>query len=114
MTYAKIKSNFVKSELKKTKWAKRHYIDDLLRIERYLSGKGFGWMTGYIINNLKDKYPKQWKTIFLELDPKQYEKNLENKKKEAEQTKKDDEKRRIKANLEYDKSLDSWKKMGGK
>ena len=113
MTYTNIKSNFVKAELKKTKWGNREYVENLMKIEGLAQGKTYGMVTGYMLNGFPNKYPKQWEAIWLELNPKQYKKNLEYKKKEAEREKKEDEKFRKEEKLELKRDKEAWKKMGG-
>lgn len=114
MTYTNIKSNFIKAELKKTKWKNRDYIEDLIRIERHAQGKIHGWTTGYSINHLKNDYPKQWKAIWLELDPKGYKESLDYEKKEAERERKEDEKFRKEEELELKRDKEAWGEMGGR
>jgi len=114
MTYTNIKSDFVKAELKKTIWGNRNYIEDLMKIEGLAQGKTYGMVTGYMLNGFPNKYPKQWKAIWLELNPKQYKKNLEYKKKEAERERKEEERLKREEELEYKKDKKAWKKMDGK
>lgn len=114
ITYTDIKSHFVKNELKKTSWIGRMYIDDLMKIEMLISGRTFGLPTGYIRTHLKDRYPKQWKAIFLELDPKGYKKEVgldqKQRKKELQIEKK------FNKEVEEDELRDkeAWKRAGGK
>ena len=107
MTYTNIKSDFVKAELKKTKWGNREYVENLMKIEGLAQGKTYGMVTGYMLNGFPNKYPKQWEAIWLELNPKQYKKNLEYKNKETEREKKEEK-------LELKRDKEAWKKMGGK
>ena len=113
MTYTNIKSDFVKAELKNTKWGNRDYVEDLMKIEGLAQGKTYGMVTGYMLNGFPNKYPKQWKAIWLELNPKQYKKNLEYKKKEAELEKNEEERFKQQEKLELKRDKEAWEKMGG-
>ena len=114
MTYTDIKSTFVTNELKKTSWKKREYIDDLMKIEMLVSGKTFGLPTGYIRKHLKRKYPQQWKAIFLELDPKGYEKALQRDQKEKEKEQQKEKKFKKEVYEEGERDKEAWKRAGGK
>ena len=114
MTYTNIKSNFVKAELKKTKWGNREYVENLMKIEGLAQRKTYGMVTGYMLNGFPNKYPKQWEAIWLELNPKQYKKNLEYKNKETEREKKEEERFKKEEKLELKRDKEAWKKMGGK
>lgn len=114
MIYTNIKSNFVKNELKKTSWKDRAYIDDLMKIERLVFGETFGWPTGYIRNYLKTKYPKQWKAIHLELDPKGYKKALELDQKEKKKTQQEEKKFNKEVDEEQQRQKAAWKRAGGR
>ena len=98
----KIRSEFVKSELKKTKWKDRKYIDDLIQIEKAVISKHVGhfWV------HIKNRYLQQWKAILLELNPGEYQEILENEEKEileAETAEK----------LQIKTEKKNWKKRGG-
>ena len=107
-------TNFVKQELKKTAWKNRDYVDELMDIETFATGNYCSSGAGYIRLILKEKYPEQWKTIWLELNPKEYEKYEREEKKEAELEKKEDEKFRKEERLEVKRDREEWKRMDGK
>jgi hypothetical protein len=113
MTYTKIKSTFVKNELKKTSWKKRDYIGDLMRIEGLALGYCYGLATGYMLVGFPNKYPKQWKAIWMELNLKGYKSNLNYKKKEAERERKEDERFKQEEKLELKRDKEDWGKMSG-
>lgn len=84
MAYKNIKSKYITGCIRKTGWKKRQYIDDLVRIEKLVLGKeGFGWLTGYIMRDLEERYPNEWKAIHIELDPKGYGCQLDKEKEET-------------------------------
>ncbi len=114
LTYTSIKSHFVKNELKKTSWRERGYIDDLMYIELMASGKTLGLPTGYIRSYLKEKYPKQWKAICLELDPKGYQKALQHDQKKKEEIERDEKKFKKECDEDLQKEKEAWKRAGGK
>ncbi|MCK4730414.1 MAG: hypothetical protein KAT28_03790 [Candidatus Aenigmarchaeota archaeon] len=108
------KSEFIKKKIKETLWKDRKYIEDLIRIERYALGEYFGWVTGYIVADLKENYPKEWEIIHQELNPKGYKKMLEQAKKERENEKREGIKIRKEETEEEKRDLREWKKLGGK
>ena len=113
MTYMNIKSNFIKNELKKTSWNKRLYICDLLNIELLATGKTFGLPTGYICNYLEGEYPKQWKVIWLELNPRGYKKALQRDQKHKEIMEQDEKKFKKEYDEDRQKEKEAWKLAGG-
>ena len=108
------KSEFVKKKIKETSWKDRKYIEDLIRIERYALGEYGGWTTGYMIVQLKEKYPKEWKIIHQELNPKGYKKTLKEEKEERLKEKREEEKFEKEEAEEEKRDLKEWKKLGGK
>lgn len=113
MMYTNIKSNFIKNELKKTSWNHRLYISELMKIELLATGKTFGLPTGYIRSYLEEKYPKQWKAIWMELNPKGYEKALQHKQKMRENRERDKKKFRKESEEDLQKEKEAWKRAGG-
>ena len=112
--YIEAKTNFVKEQIKKTKWKNKHYIDDLLKIERVISGEGVGWTVGPIITHFEQKYSKEYKAIFKELCPKKLKDLKEYQKKEGEKERKLKELWEKKKLEEEKQDKEDWKKMGGK
>ena len=108
-----IRSNFVKEEIKKTEWKNREYIKHLMDIEKFATDGYCSTGAGYIRMILKEKYPEQWKSIWLELNPEGYRKNLEWQKKEAERARKEDEQLKKEEKLELEKERLEWREMGG-
>ena len=114
INYTNIKSNFIKSELQKTSWKSRLYIAELMKIEILASGKTFGLPTGHISNHLEKWYPKQWKTIWMELNLKGYQKDLGRKKKMKEKIDREEKKFRKECDEDLQKERESWKRAGGR
>lgn len=112
--YAKVKSKFIRDKIKNCKWGKKKYIDDLMRIEQSALGQSFGWLTGYIQQGLENTYPKEWKIIHLEINPKAYKDNIKRKKREALEEKREETKERMLEKKEREQDKKDWKKMGGR
>ena len=108
MAYTKIKSKLVESELKKTTWGKREYIDYLMKIEQMAKGIHLGRWHASIELYVRKAYPEQWKKIWLELNPKQYNKNLEYEKREKARERKEEAQMKIEEQSELDKEKAAW------
>ena len=104
-----IQSKFVKSELKKTKWENRKYIYDLLEIEGFVFAEHFGLGSGYLYVHLKNKYPKQWKAIWLELNPGEYHEIVELEEKDKLKLLELIKEKKLQTKIEKE----DWKKMRG-
>ena len=83
-------------------------------IETFATGDYCSSGAGYIRLILKEKYPEQWKAIWLELNPKGYDQNLKREKKEAELEREEGEKFRKEERLEVRRDREEWKRIGGK
>ena len=112
--YTKVKSEFIKKEIKKTRWGKREYINDLIEIEKFAKGEMYGLMTGIRRSALKGEYPKEWKKIWLEINPTQYKKDIEWEEKERKKEEEEEMKFQEEEKKELIKEKASWKKAGGK
>lgn len=113
--FTKIKSKFVKQKINGLDYNKknRDYLNDLLMIEKYNQGKCFGLANGYMIHEIKHKYPKEWDIIGKELDLNHI--TLEKEKELMEKEYRETEKYLAKCNAQEEKeSKESWKKAGGK
>ncbi|MCK4429578.1 MAG: hypothetical protein KAU95_04325, partial [Candidatus Aenigmarchaeota archaeon] len=108
------KSKFVKKKIKETSWKDREYIKDLIMIEQYVLVGNLGLTTGYIVGRLKSKYPKEWKIIHQELNPKEYKKTLKEEREERLKEKGEEEKFEKEEAKEERRDLKMWKKLGGK
>ncbi len=113
MAYTNIKSAFIKAEIQKTKWKDRDYIDGLIKIERFAQGSNCGLYTGYLRNHLRGSYPRQWKKIWLEVNPQRYTKNLEQEEKVKEKEQKEKAKFRREEARELKQKKKEWIKVGG-
>jgi len=113
--YSKIESKFIKEKIKGAYWKRdRHYINDLIMIERIHMGTSFGWMVGYVNLALKDKYPKEYDILFKELDPKIYEWQKKREKREKEKDERQLKKLKIKVK-EWEKAeKEDWIEAGGR
>ncbi len=113
MSYRNIKSDFVKNELRKTGWKDRIYIERLRDIEKFATTGYCSTGAGYIRSILKCKYPRQWKAIWRELNPKKYRKEVEFEKKERERERKEAVRFKREEALELKRDRAEWKKEGG-
>lgn len=112
--FTKIRSDFVKGKLKGFRFNEKNklYIEDLMRIEKLVSGKTLGLGTGHIRMHLKDKYPQEWEAIRADLAPEKMSLDEERSKERAEEEKSDkelgEEERK-----EREESERTWKEMNG-
>lgn len=113
MSSEQIRSNFVESRIKKTKWKKRQYIYDLMDIEELALGRDFGRVHFYMVSDRKRKYPTEWKKIWLELNPKRYKEDLVKEKREAERERKEEERLKREEKEELKQEKQDWIKIGG-
>ena len=108
--YKDAKSKFVKQEIKRTEFADRQHIDNLIFLENYILGKvKLLWSTSFILNN----YAEGYKKILMELDPERYRKEMKFEKKEAEQEKKEEEQMKKEDLLEEEMEKKDWIAAGG-
>ncbi len=112
--YSGIKSNFVKQELKKTKFKDRKYIDRLMDIEKFATTGYCSTGAGYIRHILKGKYPQQWEKIWMELNPKEYKEIFARERKQESQDRKEEEQWKREEREEFRMEKKDWKEMGGK
>lgn len=113
--YTKAKSKFVKSMIKKTNWKNREYIDDLLFIEKWISGKATGMGAGYRwVQFTENKYPKEIQEIGIELNPKNYKDFCKRQLLEKARMKKDEKKFLKKQKEKEHREREDWNKAGGK
>ena len=116
ITEPKIRSNYIKNKIKGKSFKERSskYFDDLIFIEEWVTGKA--WGMGASMNwaqHIRDKYPKEIKEIWTELNPVRYKSYLKQQakdRKELEQLDKDVEKQ-DKEELEAMKK--QWVQAGG-
>ena len=114
MKYTKIKSNFVKQKLKETAFENRHYIDDLMFLEKSITEGVMGMGSNIKYFTSKSKYKEEYLAILKELKPELY-------KFEKARIKKDEKEQKMleEEELEEEKEQErreriAWQKMGGK
>lgn len=113
--YEKIRSEYLRKKIRGLKWTQqnREYIHDLLRIEQSVLGHNFGWMTGYLVLSLKEKYPKEFEAIYKELSPKDYAKEKMEEQRGRQKELKLEKKQKLKDKNEEEREKKLWVKMGG-
>lgn len=76
--FTKVRSNFGKQAIKFLEYTDKtkNYVEKLMMIEEYAMGErmGVGIASAQIKHILMHKYPKEWLTIFKELNPSEVEK----------------------------------------
>ncbi len=108
--YSGIKSYFVKSELKKTSFRNRKYIDDLMKIEDLANGVSWGRLGWHFYHLFPHKYVKQWKAIWLELNPKGHKEWLIRHRKEETRNHREQAKIELEEKEELQQEKREWKK----
>lgn len=116
MTYTGAKSDLVKNLIRGASWkdkTRREYVDDLIRLERYILTGPTGFADALFAAMLKEKYSRETMIIFKELKAEEYEKFT----KEAEQRReksKEEAERLVKENkIKEERLKKDWLKMGG-
>ena len=67
--YRQVRSKFVREKIRGSSFSdhkRRAYIDDLVRIERYIltDASGWGFAGAMHYSQLKEKHPKEWSIIY--------------------------------------------------
>lgn len=66
--YDEIKTQFVKDRLRETRWYRRRYIDDLMRLERLIAkSPRTGWAGAIVYQGLGERYPVEKACIWAEI-----------------------------------------------
>lgn len=111
--FRKIKTRYVRNKLKELEYNEenKQYIQDLMFIERVISGERINYIAGMSYESKKKEYSSEFKEIFTELDPEGYRKYLEDeeqRKTRLEESKKQHE-QRMKEEEELSKK--SWEEV---
>lgn len=113
--FKNIKTRYVRNKLKGLDYndGNKQYIQDLMFIERVISGERINYIAGMSYESKKRKYSSEFKEIYNELDPEGYRKYLQ----ELEQWKierEESEKQRVMQDeLEEELSKKSWEEICG-
>ncbi|MBI4014453.1 MAG: hypothetical protein HY365_00690 [Candidatus Aenigmarchaeota archaeon] len=114
-SYGQVKSTFIKAKIKGRGWKSRQYVDELISIERAALGHmGGGWSTGMLLNQLEERYPKEWKAIHMELVPGEYKKRTKSENAKEEEERREMEEFEKQERAEQKKLKKEWLSMGGK
>jgi len=108
--FKNIKTRYVKEKLKGREYNEENveYIQDLMFLERMISGEWLGYIAGMSYESKKKKYADEFRDIYTELDPggyKQYQEDEEQRMKKLEESTKQ---RAIQEELEEKLSRESW------
>lgn len=114
--YDKIKSKFIKEQIRKSKWKDREYIEDLLFLEEAVlyPNRKWGYGGSMHLYGLKQSYRKEYHAIFKELDPKGFKKYVASEKEEREKEKKIKREGKIAEKELLAEEKRDWLKAGGK
>ena len=104
----------IKKLIKKTNFKNRKRVDDLINIELYVTGKISSLSLAYKVNRPEEKYSKEFKAIYLELNPKGFKQHLKRKKLKRQEKKRLEEWNKKEIKKEFQESKSEWKKAGGK
>ena len=66
MKYSNIKSPFIKKKLQNTSWENRTYIDDLVKLHKYMISGIKSWIAASVFSELTYKYRKEYLELIKE------------------------------------------------
>tara|TARA_B100001758_G_C18287710_1_gene545217 strand:- start:392 stop:751 length:360 start_codon:yes stop_codon:yes gene_type:complete len=66
MKYSNIKSLFIKTQLKKTNWLDRRYIDDLILLHHFTINGVSNYIAANFFSDLKFKYQREYLKLIQE------------------------------------------------
>jgi len=66
MKYSNIKSPFIKTQLKKTNWADRRYIDDLIHLHNFMIKGVNSYIAANLFSDLKFRYQEEYLKLIQE------------------------------------------------
>jgi|SRR5208337_5394014 len=90
ISYSTAKSNFVKDLIRASSFSdveQRAYIDELLRLERFILKGVHGYAAGMLYDQLKHRYPQEWSKIYEELKPDEFRETRRKEEREKEERK---------------------------
>jgi len=110
-----IKTEYVRNKLKRLEYNEesKKYIQDLMFIERVISGERIGYIAGMSYESKKREYQTEFKEIYKELDSEGYKKYLEDLEKRDRNLEESRKKRVVQEELEEKLSRKSWREVSG-
>ena len=114
--FSSIKSEFIRKAIKGAPFTSRRraYVEDLMLLEAgILSGSRLGGAGHMHYLDVQERYPRAWKTIYLELDPKGFKEEQDYDQREKQKQAKENAKQKKQEQKERQKQRNEWKKMGG-
>ncbi|HOI76219.1 MAG TPA: hypothetical protein PLI06_01215 [Methanofastidiosum sp.] len=113
--FRKIKTRYVRNKLKELEYNEenKQYIQDLMFIERVISGERINYISGMSYESKKSQYKEEFKEIYTELDPEGYKKYLEDE--EQRRRKLEESKKEWEQKMEEEEELSkkSWEEVSG-
>ena len=112
MLYKEVRSEFIKNLIKE-RGLKSKYIDDLIRLEKYILNGPRGFASAMHYHSLKGKYREEWEAIYRELKPDEFERIMQREREEEMRRKQEEERRRKEEQKEMERLKREWLEMGG-
>ncbi len=96
------KSMYIVNQVKSNKFSKKqlNYVEDLIYLERKVLHGIQGFADAMKFAEMKSRYEREYLAILKELDPKQYEKLKDEKRREEEEE--------MKGEMEYEARMKDW------
>ena len=112
-----VESKFIKNLIKGRSFSDkryRKYISDLALMEHFIVNGVDSWGGGMLYGSLENKYRKEWKTIYKELKPKEFEQILADEKKNEQEWKRMETERDREERRREQAWKREWLVVGGK
>ncbi len=109
-----VKTSYVRNKIKESTFNDLDYIKALVKLENFVENPPSNFNSGMYFSMLKNKYNRDYLSIFKELDPNGFEDYLrkeDERKREYERWQKDLAKQKKE---EYEKAKEWWVRNGGK
>ena len=79
-------SPFILSKIKTTSYENKKYIEELIRLLKYINNGVYGFASGQIFHILRERYPTEYLALLKETNSPEYEEILEEMEKETAET----------------------------
>jgi hypothetical protein len=107
--YTQIESEYIKHKIRTVSWTNHSYVDDLIKLARFIRKKPHGFAANMHFVQLKNRYPGDYLELLREHSQEEYERVLEEARKEKEKQNIDS-----RQTAKQEESLkDEWLRAGG-
>jgi len=108
--FKNIKTRYVRNKLKGLDYNEENakYIQDLMFLERVISGEKINYIAGMSYESKKREYSSEFKEIYTEIDPEGYRKYLQELEQQKIEREEREKQRVIQDELEEELSRKSW------